>query len=52
MQFFAAIGARWFPFGHSFWKITTKAKSLGQLRDLIAEYAAKGQTSVYSRIGL
>jgi len=31
-RFFVATGCRWLQFGHAFWKMTTKAKTLAQLR--------------------
>jgi tRNA-dihydrouridine synthase B len=40
-RFFAATGARWFQFGHSFWKMTTKAKSVAQLRDGIVDFGER-----------
>lgn len=37
-SFFAATGARWFMFGHAFWSVTKKAKSIPHLRELIEDY--------------
>lgn len=37
-SFFAATGARWFAFGHAFWAMTRKAKSLSHLRELLVDY--------------
>ena len=51
-QFFAAMGCRWFAFGHSFWKTSMKAKSLKQLRELVLEYASKGEHTMNHRISL
>ena len=34
-RFFIATGCRWFPFGHHFWKLSTKAKSIVELHDMI-----------------
>ena len=40
-RFFAATGSRWYQFGHSFWKMTTKAKTLAELRDGIEDFASR-----------
>lgn len=34
-SFFVATGARWFKFGHSFWALTRRAKSISDLRDRV-----------------
>lgn len=49
-RFFAATGARWFAFGHAFWKLTTKAKSVAELRDAVAEYGARCESPMAGRI--
>ena len=51
-RFFAATGSKWFLFGHSFWRITMKAKSLAEMRVAIAEYAASHQNKMYGRVTL
>lgn len=52
MTFFVATGSRWFPFGHNFWKTTTKAKSVSHLRELIGDYARAYEHPMYKRIEL
>lgn len=42
-RFFAATGSRWFLYGHAFWKMTTKAKSVAALREAIEEFGAKAE---------
>lgn len=37
-SFFVATGARWFKFGHSFWTITRRAKSIADLRERVANF--------------
>lgn len=49
-RFFAATGARWFQFGHAFWKMTTKAKSLAQLRDGVHDFGEKCENPMTDRI--
>jgi tRNA-dihydrouridine synthase B len=51
-SFFAATGARWFPFGHAFWGLTTKAKTVDHLVELIGGWQEKPQMPVYGRIDL
>ncbi len=49
-RFFIATGSKWFLFGHSFWRISMKAKSLKEMAPAIQEYADKHQNKMYSRI--
>lgn len=49
-RFFAATGARWYQFGHAFWKLTTKAKSVAQLRDLISDFGERSENPSYERV--
>lgn len=51
-RFFAATGSKWFLFGHSFWRITMKSKSLVEMRDAVAEYAHKHAPAMYHRVDL
>lgn len=51
-RFYAATGSKWFLFGHSFWRVTTKAKSLAEMRVAIAEYAEKNSPKMYGRVEL
>jgi tRNA-dihydrouridine synthase B len=48
--FFAATGARWFPFGHAFWKMATKAKSVPELISKVTAFGENSQNPMYSRI--
>lgn len=50
LRFFAATGARWFKFGHSFWRLTMKSRDLDQMRSLISEYVQRGSHPMYDRI--
>ncbi|MEN9529318.1 MAG: hypothetical protein RI932_1191 [Pseudomonadota bacterium] len=49
-RFFAATGSRWYQFGHSFWKMTTKAKSCLELRDSIEDFGARFENPSYPRV--
>jgi len=51
-SFFVATGARWFPFGHAFWALTTKAKSVSHLRELVTGWGERSPDSTYARIEL
>jgi tRNA-dihydrouridine synthase B len=49
-RFFAATGARWYQFGHAFWKMTTKAKSSSELADGIRSFGEKYENPSYERV--
>lgn len=49
-SFFAATGSRWFMFGHAFWAVTKKAKSIGHLRELIEDYRDRFDHPLKERI--
>jgi tRNA-dihydrouridine synthase len=49
-RFFAATGARWYQFGHAFWKMTTKAKSVQELSTFIEDFGAKSENHSYDRV--
>ena len=51
-RFFAATGSRWFLFGHSFWRLTMKAKTLLELWDRVSEHAEKASGEMSQRINL
>jgi len=51
-RFFAATGSRWFLFGHSFWRLTMKSKSLLELWDRVSEHAEKSSGEMSQRIDL
>lgn len=50
LRFFAATGSKWFMFGHSFWRLTMKSKSLDEMRELVSAYASRGDHAMYPRI--
>jgi len=49
-RFFAATGSRWYQFGHSFWKMCTKAKSCAELRDSIEDFGRRFENPSYQRV--
>jgi len=49
-RFFVATGSRWFLFGHSFWRITMKAKTLQQMKEDVAAYGERNAPKMYTRI--
>ena len=49
-RFFVATGARWFQFGHHFWRITMRAKSVLELRESIYEFSQKCENTMTQRI--
>jgi tRNA-dihydrouridine synthase B len=51
-RFFAATGSRWFLFGHSFWRITMKSKTLAEMRERVGLYASKFEGEMAQRIDL
>lgn len=51
-RFFAATGSKWFLFGHSFWRVTMKAKTLAEMKEAVSEYASKHAGPMYHRIDL
>lgn len=51
-RFLAATGSKWFLFGHSFWRITMKSKSLDEMSERVSEYADKFSGEMYGRIDL
>jgi tRNA-dihydrouridine synthase B len=50
LRFYAATGSKWFMFGHSFWKVTMKAKTFDQMRAGVAEYSERFPQDMYQRI--
>ncbi len=50
LRFYAATAARWFMFGHSFWRLTTKSKSFGEMRERISHYASTTEQEMIYRI--
>ena len=50
LRFYAALAAKWFLFGHSFWRVTTKAKSFQQMRDGVHHYSETYAHEMYCRI--
>ncbi|NBX16076.1 MAG: tRNA-dihydrouridine synthase family protein [Proteobacteria bacterium] len=49
-RFFAATGARWYQFGHAFWKMTTKAKTITELHDSIEDFGNKFEHPSFERV--
>ena len=49
-HFFVANGVHFFQFGHAFWKVTTKAKSLAQAKEIVANYATKNSHPMTLRV--
>lgn len=50
VRFHTATASRWLQFGHSFWKMTTKAKNVAQLREQIMEFGEKSENIMYGRV--
>jgi tRNA-dihydrouridine synthase B len=50
LRFYAAIASKWFMFGHSFWKITMKAKTFEQMRQGVGEYSERFDHEMIPRI--
>jgi len=50
LRFFAATGSKWFMFGHSFWRVTMKAKSCDEMRLAVRDYAERSSKEMYYRI--
>lgn len=50
LRFYAATASRWFMFGHSFWRLTTKSKSLDEMRERIKHYVATTEQEMFARI--
>ncbi|MCX6126536.1 MAG: hypothetical protein NTV34_17515, partial [Proteobacteria bacterium] len=51
-RFFTATGSRWFLFGHSFWRVTMKAKNLVEMKNAVEIYAHLHANTMYQRIEL
>lgn len=49
-RFFAATGARWYHFGHAFWKMTTKAKTTVELAESIEDFGSRFENPSYARV--
>ena len=50
LRFYAATGSKWFKFGHSFWRVTMKAKTFEQMRQGVRDYEARTNPEMDSRI--
>ena len=50
LRFFAATASKWFMFGHSFWKVTMKAKSFQEMREGVEEYSMRADHEMYYRV--
>ena len=51
-RFFFATGARWFQFGHYFWKTSMHAKTLAELEVAIRDFNDKYENKMYDRINI
>lgn len=51
-RFHTATASRWFMFGHAFWKLSTKAKTVEQLRASVEEFAERHENPMYERVKL
>jgi len=49
-RFFAATGSRWYQFGHAFWKMSTKAKSVSELTESIEDFGMRFSNPSFNRV--
>jgi tRNA-dihydrouridine synthase len=49
-RFFAVTGARWFQFGHYFWRLSMKSKSVKELRENVFEFSQNCENPMNQRI--
>lgn len=49
-RFYAATGARWFQFGHHFWRLSMRAKSVVELKDSVYEFSQNCENPMSTRI--
>ncbi len=49
-KFFVATGSKWFTFGHAFWKLCTKAKTLEELKNLIGNFFQNSAHPMVQRV--
>lgn len=49
-KFFAATGARWYQFGHAFWKMTTKAKTCSELVSYVTDFGERFDNPSFDRV--
>ncbi|APJ02652.1 tRNA dihydrouridine synthase [Silvanigrella aquatica] len=49
-RFFAATGARWFQFGHHFWRLTMRAKTVSELKETVYEFSQNCENPMTNRI--
>jgi tRNA-dihydrouridine synthase len=50
VQFFCATGSKWYQFGHDFWRVTTKAQGVDDLRQRVAAYGERYVNPSYARV--
>ncbi len=50
LRFFAATASKWFMFGHSFWRLTTKSKTFDEMRERVTHYVATTEQSMIDRV--
>ena len=51
-RFFAATGARWFEFGHFFWKTSMRVKTVEELELAVEEFSEKYENKMYAHINI
>ena len=51
-RFFVATGARWFQFGHYFWKITMQAKTVQDLELSVIKFNEGSENLMFDRINI
>ena len=51
-RFFVATGARWFQFGHYFWKLTMRAKTVHDLELAVRDFNSSYENIMYDKINI
>ncbi|MBX9837209.1 tRNA-dihydrouridine synthase family protein [Silvanigrella sp.] len=49
-RFYTATGARWFQFGHHFWRLSMRARTVVELRDSVYEFSQNCENPMTNRI--
>ena len=49
-RFFTATGARWFQFGHHFWRLSMRSRTVAELRERIFEFSINCENPMSNRI--
>lgn len=50
LHFYLSFGSKWFLFGHNFWRLTMKCKTISQAKETIADYSAEFPQAMRERI--